>query len=154
MCPVCGEGTLDDAWLAKARQEVKRARAAAEEAHSAANALRAGREAVRRIVAPAPPVVLLGPIDGVDPSAAAAAWAAFSAVDDPAAEEQARDRAVMEGLCSASDALIQAVETLRTSAAASLQAQDAAWQPLSDRARNVIRLGSAAELANLRAKAA
>ena len=99
-------------------------------------------------------MVLLGPIDGVDPSAAAAAWAAFSAVDDPAAEEQARDRAVMEGLCSASDALIQAVETLRTSAAASLQAQDAAWQPLSDRARNVIRLGSAAELANLRAKAA
>jgi hypothetical protein len=123
-CPVCAGRVLDDRWAADTRAEIERLSAAAATADQAqaeyGNALRE----VRALAAPAPAALSGGPVAGVDPAAAAAAWRAWvGVISGPA-----------DGLNTAGQAhrrAQDAVAAVQDAAATELRRRDDAWRPLA-----------------------
>lgn len=143
LCPVCGQGRLDDDWLAQARAETARQEELAAEARQAADGLAGAVRAARQLVAPVPPSLREAAAGGADPAGALAAWQSWAALADPALGP----RALADRLPAASAEVAGQVEALRTAAAAELDAHDRQWKPLADDARAVVRDLRAAEAA-------
>ena len=92
LCPVCGQGRLDNAWLTAAKRESREHRRQAAAATTARTALQTARTAARRLITTPPEVAKHPAVDGIDPALAAAAWADFHALDDPSMPDEVRDR--------------------------------------------------------------
>lgn len=150
MCPVCGQGRLDDAWLASARRQSKEAHEAAAEVTTAATALGRARDEARRLIPASPPALAASPVAGVDAATAAQAWAALHAVDDPDLAERERDRVLATGLAAAVERVAEETAALRSAATAALAAQDTAWEPIAEEAGQTLRLMDLAEAARTR----
>lgn len=152
LCPVCGQGQLDDGWLDAARRQAQEAREHAEEARLAADALSRARADARQLLSSAPIALAEPAVAGIDPSPAADAWAALVRLGDGPTDED-RDRAFAVGLVDAVDRLAVEIANLNEMACRALAAQHEAWEPISRRAEETLRLLEAAEAARLRIRA-
>lgn len=130
LCPVCGQGRLDDAWLEQARAETERQAASA----GAARAARARRDAAvlaaRRLVSPVPAALREPAVGGADPARALAAWRAW----ESAGHLDGNDAALATDLPRLAADLTAAVAELAVAAAAVVAEQDREWQPLAQQA--------------------
>lgn len=141
LCPVCGQGRLNDDWLAQAREETVRQEELAAEAQKAGDGLAAAVRTARQLVVPVPSVLREAAVGSVDPARALAAWQSWAALADPALNA----RALADRLPAAASTLAEQVAALRDAAAGALDAQDRQWRPLADDARAVVRDLKAAE---------
>jgi recombinational DNA repair ATPase RecF len=143
LCPVCGQGRLDDGWLAQARAETARQEELAAEARQAEDGLAAAARAARALVSAVPAALREPGAGGADPAGALAAWQSWAALADPGLNP----RALADRLPAAGSQLAEQLAALRTAAAAELDAHDRQWKPLADDARAVVRDLKAAEAA-------
>ena len=125
-CPVCGTGgVLDEAWRQRTTAEVTRLEAQASTVEAAHERLRRARTGASELRSPVPSL-LREPVAEVDPSAARAAWEAFTAValDGPAGD-------VADALEERAVPLDSAVAALRDEAAAEVARRQDAWAPVA-----------------------
>lgn len=144
LCPVCGQGRLDEDWLVGARAEADRQRTLATDAAAAEQAVAAARTAAVRLVTMAPPELGRPPVGAADPAAASVAWDAWAALGKPDVTEQV----LVDRLVPAAAALRTEVDALVAAARQVLEDQDRVWRPLAERATAVLsRLDHAADCA-------
>lgn len=136
LCPVCGQGTLDEAWLEEARAEMKRQAEAALAALASRDRRTQAAVAVRRFVSPVPALLNEPAVGAADPARALAAWRAWEAAGRPGGD----DAALARDLPSLAQDLGEALTELATAAATVLAEQDRDWQPLVEQALNALRL--------------
>jgi recombinational DNA repair ATPase RecF len=123
-CPVCGEGTLDDEWAARARDAVASAEDALKEYRTATTELTQARSAAIDLIANLADV---DEIAGVElPALAAYNQAVASAQQAPD-----DDTALTVHLESALSAVTATADTLRAQATEALSARESAWAPLA-----------------------
>ena len=136
VCPVCGQGRLDDVWLEQARAETERQAASA----GAASAARARRDtavlAARRLVSPVPSCLREPAVGAADPTRALVAWRAWEA----AGRQDVDAPALAADLPRLATDLAVAVAELAEAAAAVVAEQDRDWQPLAEHAAEALRL--------------
>ncbi len=140
VCPVCGQGRLDDEWLAQAREEMERQKALATEAAAAESGVAAAFRAARQLLTAVPAALRHPAVEGADPSAALAAWETWSGL----AAATLDGRALAERLPVAAGAVSEEVSSLAAAAAAIVDAQERRWRPLADTARSAVRLAEEA----------
>lgn len=140
LCPVCGVGTLDEAWLEQARAETERQMKAAAAASASRDRRTRAALAARRLVSPVPALLTEPAVGGADPAGALAAWRAWEAAGRPGGD----DAALAKDLPSLAQDLAVAVADLAAAAASVLAEQDRDWQPLAEQALNALRLTDAA----------
>ena len=124
VCPVCAGRVLDDTWATGARAEIDRLSAAAAAADQAQVEYDGALWEVRALATPVPAALSGGPVAGIDPAAAVAAWQAWTSVIGGLAEgfevaERAHQRAY------------DAVAAVQHAAAEELRRRDDAWRPLA-----------------------
>ena len=134
VCPVCGQGRLDDDWLAKAQAETARQQEAAARARQATEDLTRALRAWRELVVPVPSAVRAAAAGGVDPAGALTAWESWAALAEPGLNA----RTLADRLPDAAATLKAEVDALRTAAAAALDARDRQWRTLAEEARDVV----------------
>jgi hypothetical protein len=129
-CPVCGRSdALDQAWHDHATAEIDRLRA---EADTAERAHREARDAVDAAIAlmhPMPDAVAQGEAVGVDTSALADAWAAWSDAPPAVRPDAPGDLRLLAGHLATGDALVGAVAVVAEAAAGELAARENRWSP-------------------------
>jgi energy-coupling factor transporter ATP-binding protein EcfA2 len=135
LCPVCGQGTLDEAWLEQAGVETDRYAEAASGAADAQAGRQAAAIAARRLVTPVPPVLTEPAVRGADPALAVAAWRRFEA-----AGHDGDDAALGRDLPGLAADLTDALAKLAAAASVVVAEQDREWQPLAERALLAVRL--------------
>lgn len=126
-CPVCGVGTLDDAWRERAQRTLVEQRSAAEAATKAKAEVAAAADRLRRLVADAPDVLALAPDVGVDALMAEDAWRELRSIEtgDLVAAAGAAERAAAR--------LHEALEKVRAQATDELRRREDVWLPLAER---------------------
>jgi energy-coupling factor transporter ATP-binding protein EcfA2 len=127
-CPVCNQGTLDDAWAETSRDLVAHEEAELEELTTAKEELNAARHALHSLVQRRPSSTDRAPTEELETAVAAArvAWEAFESVPDG-------DLALADHLELHVVDLAEAVASLRAEAAAALAERDDKWGPLAAR---------------------
>lgn len=153
LCPICGKGQLDEAWLNDARRRSREARDAASGVTAAADELHRARAAARRLVTTTPDALLGLPVLDVDPRPAAVAWAALEGVFTDQSDSGARDRAVIDSLPKAVARVAAEVDSLAAAAAAALAAQNTIWEPIAEQAIETLRALELVNPAELRVSA-
>ncbi|BBZ26725.1 hypothetical protein MMAD_10200 [Mycolicibacterium madagascariense] len=123
-CPVCAEGTLDDAWVVRARAALAAEQEAASSLRVARSATHRARQTLVALVrgVPAPPAE---DADLTTIAAARLAYASFSAL--PLDDDGALADHVVAGL----PALRMAYDALREEAAGRIDVRDDAWHPVA-----------------------
>jgi predicted ATPase len=128
LCPVCGQGRLDEAWAQQTRASLDQAGLFSAAADEAAARVRSASQALTRAVPAVPPVLAQAqttPIADV-PTAAetATAWRDLLAMaGDP--------HSAAEAVREAHDRLASAVTALTAEADSAVAAREDAWQPLA-----------------------
>lgn len=153
MCPICGQGRLDETWLSSARQRAREAREAASDVTTASLTLDRAREAARKLITASPPVLNTAPVLDVDPGPAARAWAALESIFDADLDEAARDRVIIAALPGAVDRVTEEVNRLQVAASAALASQNTIWEPIAERAAETLTALDAAGAAKRRVAA-
>lgn len=125
-CPLCGTGTLDAAWRARAVEEQEQLTKAAESAMTARKALTEAMAAAGRSIDPRPAVLGEGGRVGIETDPAIAAWdewLAGIALGDP--------REMADHLQACGPALDEELDRVRASAAAEITRREDAWRPVA-----------------------
>ncbi|BBX66584.1 AAA family ATPase [Mycolicibacterium psychrotolerans] len=123
-CPVCGEGTLDTAWAARARSAIKDAEATLAEYRRATAELGGARTAARALLSR---IAKIEPIPGIDlVELDAYNEAVTAALVVPDNDVELADH-VESGLLAVADV----GESLRVKAAEALQQRENEWAPLA-----------------------
>lgn len=125
-CPVCGDGTLNDAWRVQAEEEVLRLRKKAADARQARRILEEARLRARRLLVPPPETLDRADMVDIDPKPLRAAWSRWTHVA-PAAP----DDALMAHLQGTHPELVAAAAAFRQRAADELERREDAWRPLA-----------------------
>jgi hypothetical protein len=127
-CPVCNEGTLDEAWARASHDLIAHEEAELRELSDARARLDAARQAMRALVHRRPAPTDRAPTEELEPvvSAAREAWEAFEAVPDG-------DLVLADHLELHAAELWSAVGKARAGATAVLAERDDAWGPLAAR---------------------
>jgi recombinational DNA repair ATPase RecF len=136
LCPVCGQGQLDAAWLERARAEVDTQTAVAKAASDARDRRANAVLAARRLVSPVPPALTEPAVGGADPVRALAAWRAWEAAGIPGGD----DAALASNLPGLAADLRAALAELADAAAVVIAEQDREWQPIAQQAMDALRL--------------
>jgi len=123
-CPVCGAGTLDDAWASRSKSSVVALRATAREADNAARALTVATERLKALVLPVP-AALAGARDLAGVAELKEAWVVLARVAALEGSALARHVAKMSVPVRAVLAVAQA------SAAARLAEREEAWRAVA-----------------------
>lgn len=153
LCPVCGQGVLDSEWLAATQIQISDARRESTEAEHAAAALRAARTAARQMLVPIPSALARAAVDGVDPSAACAAWTQLVELNDPGANVAETDRVLVAKLVDAVSLVAAAAAELKSTAELALANQDTEWAPIGEQAAAAVAALTAAAAARVRVRA-
>lgn len=153
LCPVCGEGVLDSAWLTATQTQITDARRESTEAEQAGAALRAARAAARHLLVPIPPALAQGAVDGVDPADVRAAWKQLVELNDPGADPAATDQVLVAKLADAVSLVAAAVTELKSTAELALANQDTDWAPIGEQATATIAALTAAAAATVKVRA-
>lgn len=130
LCPVCGQGRLDEDWLARATDEAARQRALATKASAADEAVVGARAAAARLVTMTPRELAQPAVGAAEPAAARAAWDAWAALLRPGVTEHD----LVERLVPAAVALRTEVDALAGDARQVLDDQDREWRPVAESA--------------------
>lgn len=127
-CPVCNQGTLDDAWAQTSRDLVVQEEAELEDLTTAQEELNAARQALRGLVLRRPASTDRAPTDDLETAVgrARAAWDALETIPDA-------DLPLADHLELHAADLSEAVANLRAEAAAALAERDDKWGPLAAR---------------------
>jgi predicted ATPase len=121
-CPVCGEGTLDDAWRASTQEKIAAMEEATERMKQAAQRRKNARQAaLKRVNA-------IGSIPDVELEARTSAAAAKASWEQLGERESAEDLA--RGMESEFDGLEQSFSELREAAAEQLRRLNTEWRPV------------------------
>ncbi|GAB3417998.1 AAA family ATPase [Flindersiella endophytica] len=140
LCPVCGEGRLDDDWRGGAAAEVEQLQSEAKAIDEAHTKLGVARRSVRTLLAP--PRTLLSQQDGVDTAPLLAEWSAWA---EPPAD--AGDEALAGHVEAGYARVSAAADLVRAEAARVLASADETWRPLARRLSAWVEVaGSAASL--------
>jgi recombinational DNA repair ATPase RecF len=125
-CPVCGrQDALDPRWRASAEAQVRELRERARAVAAAEERSRQARERARRLLTAPPEVLAQAGSVGIDASAAATAWARWSATLDQEPE------AMADHLLACFDPLERTLSAVREAARAELDRRESAWRPLA-----------------------
>lgn len=127
-CPVCNQGTLDDAWAAASRDLVTHEEAELKELSDARAELAAARQALRAHVQRRPAPTDHAPVEEVEEllTSLRSTWAAYESVPDG-------DLDLADHLEMYAEELATATGAVRASATAALAERDDAWGPLAAR---------------------
>jgi recombinational DNA repair ATPase RecF len=123
-CPVCGQGSLDDAWATQTREAVATAEEALSEYRTANKELKQARVGAIELIGR---VRVADDIAGVD----LPALAGYNEAVAGAQQMPDDDAALLAHLESTLVAVADATEALRTQAAEALKLRESAWAPLA-----------------------
>lgn len=143
-CPVCGKGSLDGDWRARAETQMVELRKAAADYDIAAGELGAATRQARDLLRPVPEA-LDDPPEGIDTSGARSAWQRWATIPDEAGDLATHLREVHAEL-------YPAVTTVTEVAAARRTEMEDAWRPLAMRLASWVEDARSAQDADARAK--
>ena len=125
-CPVCGEGSLNDAWRSRAEAQIIGLRQEAATAKQARQSLAAARRSAQDLLSAPPRTLDRADAVGVDAAGLLAAWKRWTGLS----ADTANDRLIAH-LDDAYAGLAAEAVSLRDRAAAALENREDAWRPLA-----------------------
>jgi len=130
-CPVCGTPeALGETWETQTEAHIQRLRAEAAEADAAHAALLLSREAARRLLVPAPRVLVEAGDVGIATAELIASWATFASGPVGSAGDHVDDEALATHLEDAAPAVVEGAVVIRRQAAKEMDRRNDQWRPL------------------------
>lgn len=130
-CPVCHQGTLDDAWSAWSTEQIESERREFTAFDAAQQTFRISLDQARKLLVPLPSTLAIAQQADAEALAARQAWERW--LDAPAGNDPVAASELANHLDTYATPLIEAVSTLRSAASIRLGQMDDAWQPLAVR---------------------